>query len=145
MRAADMFQFTAAVVDQVIADVRAAVGLAQRCRARPREVDGAVGHLFFGQPACFGDRLNHMAIAVATGEIHAGIGGDRVAAQGAFDHAHRFDELAPVQRAQQAQAADAIADRDLVSRLLLIAGADQLLDVETRIGQLLFDPGQRQA
>ena len=42
------------------------------------------------------------------------------------------------------EAADRVADRDLVGRLLLRFGADQLLDRPAGLGETLLDPGERQ-
>ena len=69
-----------------------------------------------------GDALDHVPVAVARGEIHARVDAGRVLAQRLLDDAQRLDELAPVHRAEEAQAADAVADRDLVGGLLLALG-----------------------
>ena len=61
-----------------------------------------------------------------------------------LDDADGLDELAPVDRAQEAQAADAVADRNLVRRLLLVLELDQLFDRQMRFREPLFDPGQCQ-
>jgi hypothetical protein len=55
----------------------------------------------------------------------------RILTQQRLDDADVLDELAPVDRAQETQAADAVADGDLVRRLLLILRLDQLLDGTT--------------
>ncbi len=138
------FQLGPAPVDQVVPDVRRPVVVPLPGRARPRKLDGAAGHRVLGEPTGLRDLLDDVAIAVAAGEIHRGVGRARVRAQGLFDHAHGLDEIAPVHRPEKAQTADAVADRDLVGRLLLVAGAHQLLDAQARLGKLLFDPRQRQ-
>jgi hypothetical protein len=69
-----------------------------------------------------------MAIAIAGGKIHPAIDAARILAQRLFDDAHGLDELAPVQRAEQPQTADAVADRDLIGSLLLVLPLDQVLD-----------------
>jgi hypothetical protein len=55
-----------------------------------------------------------------------------------------LDEVAPVHRTQQAQAADAVADRHLCGGLRLVLSLHQLLDRLPAFGQMLLDPGQRQ-
>ena len=55
-----------------------------------------------------------------------------------------IDELAPIHDREQTQAADAVADRHLVRGLLLVFRLHQLRDRQTRFGQRLFDPRQRQ-
>ena len=91
-----------------------------------------------------GYRLGGVAIAVARGEIHRAIDAGRVAKQGLFDDALGFDEFLPVHRADDAQAADAVADRYLIGRLQLILGLHHLGNGQARFGQMLLDPGQRQ-
>ena len=85
-----------------------------------------------------------VAVAVARGEIHRARRRRRILAQRLLDDAHRLDELAPVHRAEEAQAADAVADRDLVGGLLLGLRLHQLLDRQARLGEPLLDPGERQ-
>jgi hypothetical protein len=63
---------------------------------------------------------------------------------GPLDDAHGLDKLAPVHRAEHPQAADAVADRDLIGGLLLVLGLHQVLDRQARFGESLLDPGQRQ-
>jgi hypothetical protein len=55
-----------------------------------------------------------------------------------------LDELPPVHRSQKSEAADAVADADLVCRLLLVFRLNQLFDRQTRLGEPLLDPGKRQ-
>ena len=102
-------------------------------------------HLAFGQWAALRHPLRRMAVAITGSEIHPAIGASRILAQRLLDDAHGLDELAPVRRAQKPQAADAVADRDLIGGLLLVLRLDQLLDRQARFGQSLLDPGQRQS
>ncbi|MNF91607.1 hypothetical protein D3C84_742130 [compost metagenome] len=81
---------------------------------------------------------------VARREVHGGIDRRRVLPQHLLDEAQALDELAPVGRRQQAQAADAVADGHLVGRLLLGIHLHHVLDGVPRLGQVLLDPGQRQ-
>ncbi len=87
--------------------------------------------------------FDHVPAGVAGGEIGLGIHAGRIAAQGLLDKAHGFDEFAPVHRFEKSQAANAIADRHLVGRLLLIFPVQQLLDRRAVGGQALLDPGER--
>ena len=126
-----------AFVDEVVAHMRAA-----RVAAGLRQRDSLPRHIGFGEGTAFRHPFDRVPVAVAAGEVHRGVHG--ILAQRALDHAHRLDELAPVGRAQQAQAADAVAHRDLVGSLLLGFGLHQLLDGRTGFGKPLLDPGERQ-
>src|SRR3546814_7346821 len=77
-------------------------------------------------------------LAVAGGEVHPPVGGARIVAQRLLHHAHGLDELAPVGHRQQAQAADAVADRDLVGGLLPVLELHHLRDVLLLVGQPLL-------
>ena len=120
--------------------MRPAVAAPVSGRARARQADGVSGHGVLGQSTGLGHLLDRMAIAVPAGEIHPRVGLGRVRAQGPFDDTHRFDEGAPIHRREMPQTADAVADRDLIRRLLLITGAHQLLDAQARLRQPLLDP-----
>ncbi len=111
-------------------------GLAQR--------DDRLGHFLLGQPMVAGERFHHVAIAVTSGEIHCRIDAGGVLSQQLLHHAAMLDEFAPIDRRQRAQAADAVADRDLVGGLLLRLQLHQMLDALARFGQALLDPAQRQ-
>ncbi len=126
------------LVDQVEADVGAAVVVAalRPCRARRARARIALRATSLSdRRLVLGDRLDDVAVAVAGREVHPAVEPARILAQRLLDDAHRLDELAPVHRAQEAQAADAVADRDLVAGLLLVFRLDQLLDREARLGQ----------
>ena len=86
-----------------------------------------------------------MAIAVARREIHRAINAAGVAEQRLLDDALGFDEGLPVHGADDAQAADAVADRHLIGRLQLVLGLHHLGDGQARLGQMLLDPGQWQS
>src|SRR5512145_2698221 len=85
-----------------------------------------------------------MAVAIASGEIHPAIDAVRVLEQRLLDDAQGLDELAPINRAQNPEAADAVAEGDLVGGLLLVLRMDRLLDGQAQIRESLLDPGQRQ-
>src|SRR3546814_6703280 len=81
------------------------------------------------QLAAAREALDHVPVAVAGGEVHPPVGGARIVAQRLLHHAHGLDELAPVGHRQQAQAADAVADRHLVGGLLPVLELHPLRDV----------------
>ena len=68
--------------------------------------------------------------------IHAG----GIGAQRLLDDAHRLDEFPPVHRAQEAQAADAVADGHLIGRLGLVVRPLQLLAGQALFGEPVLDP-----
>ena len=109
-----------------------------------RELDRLARHLGFGQCAHPRRSFDDVTIAVAGGEIHLAVDAAGILAQLLLDRAHRLDEFAPVHRLQEAQAADAVADRHLVGRLLLVFRLDRQLDRLARLREQLLDPGQRQ-
>src|SRR5207344_2931585 len=130
-----------ALVDEIEPDMRLAViasaGSARGGRIFVRELDRLPRDFAFGQPAALGDLLDDVPIAVARPEIHPGVDSAGILAQLLFDRAHRLDEIAPVHRAQETEAADRIADRDLHARLLLRSHLHHLLDREPRLRQAL--------
>ena len=88
--------------------------------------------------------LDDMTVAIARCEIHLRVYARRIHSQHLLDGAQRFNELAPVDRDQQAQATNAIADRNLVGRLTLRIGLHEVRDGQAGIGQPLLNPGQCQ-
>ncbi len=88
------------------------------------------------------DGLDDVAVAVARGEVHRRI--DRVARQDGLDHARRLDEVAPVGGAEVAQAADAVADRDLVGGLALARQVKHVLQGLPVAGEALLEPRHRE-
>lgn len=126
-----------AIADQPVAHVRAWPVE----RRSPCQVQRDGRHAFFCHAATAGDLFYDMAIGVAGAEIHLRIDAHGVVAQPLFDHAHIFDKGAPIHRGEKAQAANAVADGDLVGRLLLSLGGDQFLDALARCGCPLFQPG----
>ncbi len=109
------------------------------------QVDRHARHFAFGQSAALRHPLGCMAVAIAGGEIHPAIDAARILAQRLLDDAHGLDELAPIHRSQEPEAADAVADGDLIGGLLLVLRLDQLLDRQARFEESLLDPGQRQS
>ncbi|MNV41079.1 hypothetical protein D3C71_1327040 [compost metagenome] len=117
--------------------VRVVVGSGLR---QPQHRAGDIAFADVRQPR---DLLHHMPVTVAGAEVHQGIGAGRILLQDAFDHAHAFNELAPIHVGQEAQTADAVADRNLVRRLLLALQMHQLFDAMAVGSDPLFKPGDR--
>ncbi|MBK9031671.1 MAG: hypothetical protein IPL61_10130 [Myxococcales bacterium] len=134
----DALELAPAAIDQEPADVRGAAGAGGGERQRrARDLD-------LGQGAAPGDVLDDVAVAVAGGEVHRRVGPGRIAAQRALDDAHRLDEDPPVGGDQEAQAADAVADRDLIGGLGLAGLLEDLLDGLALFGQALLEPRRRE-
>ena len=138
------FHLRETLPDKVEADVRC-----PRIGARGRggvtgQSDGQVGDFAFGVRAPPGRHLHDVAVVVPRGEVHQRVHASRVLPEGPVDDASRLHEIAPVGGSEEPQAADAVADRNLVGRLLLVLRLHQLLDRERVLRQPLFDPGQRQ-
>src|SRR5208283_1368533 len=85
----------------------------------------------------------HVTVTVTSMKIHFAVCSAWVFTQSLFNNAHRLDELAPVHRSQEAEAADAVAHRNLISRLLLVLRLHHLLNRHTEHGEVLLDPGER--
>ena len=137
-------QLSHALADQVETNVRRAVVAALGGRAFLRQVNRLSCHVAFEAPAVFGDLLHHVAIAVASGEFHPAVDSAGVLPQRLLHHAHGLDEFAPIERAQVAQAADAVAHRHLVGGLFLVFRLHHLLNRPAGFGETLLDPGERQ-
>ncbi len=136
-----VFELRQTRVDQVIADMRGALIVGVGALG---ELQCRVGHFVFRTAAVFRNRLDHVPVTIARGEIHLRVGAARIAAQHAFDRAQGFDEIAPIDDAQRAQAADAVAHRHLIGGLLLVFRLDRLRGRRAGFGERLFDPRHRQ-
>ena len=90
-------------------------------RAGLRKLDGFFRHITFGQAALFRDLLHDMAIAITRGKIHHAVNGSGILPQFFLGDAQRLDEFAPVLCPQEPEAADAVADGDLIGGLLLVS------------------------
>ena len=137
-------EFSYAPVDEVEADVPGPIaGDPPFCAARANG-NGLACDLTLGQRAPLRYPLRCVAVAIAGAKIHAAIDAARIREQCLFDDAQGLDERAPVDRAQHSEAADAVADGDLIRSLLLVLRLHHLLDRQIRFGESLLDPGQRQ-
>jgi hypothetical protein len=103
------------------------VGLARELHSVAR--DG----LFVGVRAP-GNLLDGLAIAVARGEVLERVDPGRVLAEDGLDGAAPLEEDVPVERREEAEADDAIADGDLVARLPPVLAAEDLSSRRSRAG-----------
>ena len=93
----------------------AVVGTQSRC-SRLRENNGCACHRQLAARTAPRHVFDDMPVAVAGGEILAGVHPRRVFTQGLFDDTERLDVIPPVHCADEAQTADAVGDGDLVGR-----------------------------
>ncbi len=113
--------------DQVIADVRAAVGDAVARRALAGAFERAQRDAELRLAAGRRERFDGAALTIAAQEIHAAVDAGRIAAQRLFDRADRFEIFAPVEHRAEAQAGDGVRHRDLGHGLSLMHFADRVL------------------
>ena len=76
-----------------------------------------------------GDLLDRAAVAVAGREILQAIDPRRVAPEDRLDAALRVEERVPVERGEEPEADDAVADRDLIRRLPVVLAAQYLVRI----------------
>jgi hypothetical protein len=94
-------------------------------------LDGAQGDAHLGPAARFGEILHRVSIAVAAGEVHAGIDPGRVPPQDLLHRADALDEATPVERRAESKAGHRVAGRDLIGRLALAFTANLFLGVRS--------------
>ncbi len=134
-------QIRTSVIDQVVTDMRAAVmGARLRCRSL-RENNSLACHRRFTVRAAPRQVFDDMPVAVARGEILAGVHACRVFTQGLFDDAERLDIIPPVRCADETQAADAVCNGNLIGRSRAAVHFRQLCCRHALIEQFLLDPG----
>ena len=142
-----MFKLRQSLVDQVVAYMSRAIIFACRVvfmgRARTRKPERVGCHFYFRQHAVFRKLLHYVTVAVASGKIHFDVSTVGILTQGLLDSAHRLDKFAPVHGSQETEAADAVAHRHLVGRLLLVLRLHQVLYRHAELGEVLLDPGER--
>ncbi len=113
-------------------------------RAVESQSDRCTRRLAFGAGAALRDLLHGVAIAITGGKIHPLVRAAWVFAQCFLDDAHCLDKFAPVRRSEKTETADTVAHRELIGGLSLVFRAHTLFDRPARLGQALFDPGERQ-
>ncbi len=132
-----------AIVDEVVADMTSNGGFVGGfCR----EVVRQRGDVRFHQLRFTRELFDDVTIHIARREIDVRIDMSRILAEQALDDADRFDERLPVERIEQTQAADAVADGNLIRGLFALCALHELVAGEARFGQALVDPrhGQRE-
>ena len=140
MDADSAFQPRPSFVDKIEPHVCGARRRAVAAGCFRRELDRGVGHCVLGRLGLSRHGLHAVAIAVARDEIHSGIHFGRIGPKRLLGDAHRLDKFSPIHRAQEAQAADTIADGDLIGRLCLIVRPLQLLARQALFGETVFHP-----
>ena len=105
-----------------------------------RELDRFLRHFNFRKFALAGERFDRVTVAIARRKIHLTIDAGRLAPQRVLDQTQGLHERLPIDRAQETQAGDAVADRDLVGSLALTLLVHELLDGKSLLGQSLFEP-----
>ncbi len=116
-----------AAADQVIPDVRAAV--VGRLRPNlPCPLDR-----FECQPELrvarrLGQLFHRVPVPVPASEVHAAVHAGGIPLQHLFDEADLLEEFTPVERGDQAQAADEIRHRGLFGGLMAAFGANRIFD-----------------
>src|SRR5438046_6025490 len=128
LRLRRLFELRQAVVDKVEAYMRHSIVPAVACLALVGQLYRFPSYLWLGYRAVPRDLLHDMAVAIASAEIHPAVGSARIFTQRLLDDAHRFDELPPIHGQKEPQAADAVADGNLIGGLLLRCRLHQLLD-----------------
>ena len=71
-----------------------------RCHGCACQVNAGFSHRAFREGAPLGGFFNDMAIPITRGESHLSINFNRIPAQLLFDRTMRFNEAAPIERAQ---------------------------------------------
>ena len=129
--------------DQVIADVRLARVGGPHVRL-PRPFDALQREQQLSLAGRHRQFLDGMAIPVAAAEVHPAVDASRVALEDLLDQAHALEELAPIERRDQAEAADQVRHAGLCGRLVLPFRPDRVLDRLSARGerrvQLLVQP-----
>ena len=108
------------------------------------QLDGLLSDLCLRELALAGDGFDRMAIAIAGRKIHRAVNVSGVGAQDLLDDAQALHKFLPVHRAQETQAGDAVADRNLIRSLILAFHLDQLLDGQPLFHQPLLQPAARE-
>ena len=109
-----------------------------------RHGDGRFRRLDLGAAALPGQFLDSVPVAVSRPEIHEGVDARRVAAEHGLGDAERLDEIPPVDGRQGPHAGNAVAGGDVIGRLRLVLALLDLLDGLPAVGQLLFQPVERE-
>lgn len=112
-----VFERPPAGADQVVADVRFA-RLRRPFRDLPCAFDAFQRHAHLPVAGRFRDLFDRMPVAIAAGEVHARIHTGGIALQDLLDQTDALEELAPVERRDEAEAPDQVGHERLLARLM---------------------------
>ena len=129
-------ELTASAADQVEADVSAAFA-GRALRNLPRALDGLERHAKLRLAGGFGQFLHRVPVAIPAAEIHAAVDTDRIPLEDLFDQADALEELRPVERGNQVQAAEQARHEGLCGRLVASFGANGVLERHAAGGEPL--------
>ena len=133
-----------AFVNQIKAHVGGSVLAPMLPGAVQGQFNGAPRDVRFRDAAVPGQEFDRMAVAVAGRKIHLAVNAGGVGAQRFLDPAQGFHKLLPIHGAQRTKAGNAMADRHLISGLILTVLMDKLFDGQALFNQVLFEPCARQ-
>src|SRR4051812_40313126 len=85
-----------------------------------------------------------MPVMIARGEIHRRIDARRILTERALHGAHRLYEVRPLCCVKGAEAADTVADRNLIRGLALARLLENSFDALASFGQPLLEPRHRE-
>ncbi len=96
------FEGRPAFADQVVTDVRRTIVQPHFARGLPRQKNGGLSHLQLAMGTTTGNCFDGVSIAVAGKEVLTGVDPCRVEAQPLLHEAQILDELAPIERRDEA-------------------------------------------
>src|SRR5438094_769749 len=105
---------------QVVAYVCGSGAGAQLLRRLTRALDRAQRDPHLGLAGRVCQRLDSVAVAIATREVHTAVDARRVALEDLFDQADALDVLVPIERGAKPKAGDGVAHREVAHRLSLM-------------------------
>ena len=127
-------------VDQIVSHVGGPVPRGGGQGPGGCQLDGFPRDLRLQQFAVPGQGFDGMAIAVPRGKIHRRVDSGGILPQDGIHPAQVLHKLLPIDRTQETETGDAVADRDLVGRLQLTLLLDQFLDGRANFSQPLLQP-----
>ena len=116
----------AAGADQVVADVRRAI-VGRAHVHLPRALDALERQQQLRLTRRPRQLLDRMPVAIAAAEVHLAVDAGRVALEHLLDQADALEELAPVERGDEAEAGDQVGHARLLGGLVLPVDADRVL------------------
>src|SRR5204862_1110352 len=111
---------------QVMADV-SFTRIRRAFRDLPGALDALQRHAHLTLARGFGELLDGVPVAIAAGEIHPSVHGDRIALKDLLDQTDALEELAPVEGRHEAEAPDQVRHEGLFGRLMARFRTDGVL------------------